>query len=82
MGNGLGLPGENIIWIKLEFGDYEEEISWDVSNPENCPTLFAHSLVNELNLDQNAIFVISHQINQQIKSHFTAIATNFAKSCR
>jgi len=55
LGNGLGLPGENIIWIKLEFGDYEEEISWDVSNPENCPTLFAHSLVNELNLDQNAI---------------------------
>lgn len=55
LGNGLGLQGEHILKIKLEFGEYEEEIIWDVSNSENCPLMFVQSVVSENNLPQSAV---------------------------
>ena len=64
------IEGEILKTIKLDIriGDmlYNDQIEWDINNPNNSPEEFAKSVCKDLGLGTEFVLPISHSIREQI----------------
>lgn len=55
--------------LKWDKHSLKDKIIWDISNPDNNPEEFAHTMVADLNLPRVFASLIAMQIRRQISNY-------------